>query len=128
MRPTERTPARGTRAAHRVCSRWVQAMIGARRRGVYERIAQRKSPPAIYARAANVLRFCGLTRRSAQRAASGAGGGAGSPGVASPGFASPQPPPSARIRFTVATACEPCRWLACNCDTSTVRSLSITFR
>ena len=42
--------------------------------------------------------------------------------------AAPQPPPSARIRFTVATACVPCKWLACSCDVSTCRSPSITSR
>jgi len=42
--------------------------------------------------------------------------------------AAPQPPPSARIRFTVETAWVPARWLACNCDCNTCRSLSITSR
>lgn len=117
-----KSPARGRRAAHRICSRWVQTMIGARCGGVYEAISQRKSQYAICAPAADRRAPLSFSRRT-QREASGAAGGAPSPGLASP-----QPPPSARIRFTVATACEPWRWLACNCETSTDRSLSITFR
>ncbi|VBD48870.1 Uncharacterised protein [Burkholderia pseudomallei] len=51
------------------------------------------------------------------------------PGSREPSAASlPQPPPSARIRLTVDTACVPVNWFDCSCDSSTERSLSITSR
>lgn len=51
------------------------------------------------------------------------------PGSREPSAASlPQPPPSARIRVTVDTACVPVNWFDCSCDSSTERSLSITSR
>ncbi|CAJ2870711.1 Uncharacterised protein [Burkholderia pseudomallei] len=51
------------------------------------------------------------------------------PGSREPSAASlPQPPPSARIRLTVDTACVPVNWFDCSCDSNTERSLSITSR
>lgn len=59
-----------------------------------------------------------------QRAATSCLSGSREPSAAS----LPQPPPSARIRLTVDTACVPVNWFDCSCDSSTERSLSITSR